>query len=192
MKMATPPTNPNNPSDKDHAYFRAVRFAAKAHHGQMRKLGNVPFIIHPIAVAAFLAEYYPKQEMIIAAILHDVVEDTPYKLTDIEQRFGSEVALLVDGVTEQNRSLPWKERKAAYFSRLQNAPIDVIRLSAADKYHNLVALGDFWKREGDAIFDHFNADKHQTVTKYQELIDFYKVKQIPWVDELQALLDRIR
>ena len=189
--MVTAPTIPPNPSDKDHVYFRAVRFAAQAHHGQMRKLGNIPFIVHPIAVAALLAEYYPEQEMIIAAILHDIVEDTPYNLTDIEQRFGPKVALLVDGVSEQDKSLSWKERKAAYFSRLQNAPIEVIRLSAADKYHNLVALMDFWKSDGDAIFDHFNADKQQTMTKYQELINFYKRKQIPWADELQTLLDRM-
>ena len=190
--MDTSPTFPTLPSDKDHAYFRAVRFAAQAHHGQIRKLGNIPFIIHPIAVAAFLAEYYPEQEMIIAAILHDVVEDTSYNLTDIEQRFGSEVALLVDGVSEQDKSLPWKERKAAYFSRLQNAPIEVIRLSAADKYHNLVALVDFWKNDKDAIFNHFNADKQQILAKYQELINFYTKKQIPWADELQMLLDQMK
>ncbi|MHA1674474.1 MAG: HD domain-containing protein [Promethearchaeota archaeon] len=189
--MATNPPIPTNPLDKDHVYFRAVLFAARAHHGQMRKLGNIPFIIHPMAVAAFLAEYYPKQELIIAAILHDVVEDTTYNLDDIEQRFGAKVAHLVDGVSEQDKALSWKERKAAYYTRLQNAPIDVIRLSAADKYHNLVALGDFWIKEGDAVFDHFNADKHQTVAKYQELIDFYKMKQITWADELQTLLDRM-
>ncbi|MHA1612479.1 MAG: HD domain-containing protein [Promethearchaeota archaeon] len=189
--MTTDPTIPTNLLDKDHVYFRAVLFASKAHHGQMRKLGNIPFIIHPMAVAAFLAEYYPEQKMIISAILHDVIEDTPYELTDIEQRFGSEVAHLVDGVSEQDKSLPWKERKKAYFEHLQNAQIDVIRLSAADKYHNLVSLGDFWNKDGDAIFDHFNADKNQTVAKYQELIDFYKMKQIPWADELQTLLDRM-
>jgi len=189
--MDAPPVIPTNPLEKDHIYFRAVRFASKAHHGQMRKLGDVPFILHPIAVAAFIAGYYPKQSLIIAAILHDVVEDTSLTLANIEQNFGQEVAHLVDGVSEQDKSLPWKNRKDAYYTRLQSAPIDVIRLSAADKYHNLVDLVEFWEKEGDSMFEHFNAGKQQSLAKYQKLISFYSEKKIPWANELQMLLDRL-
>lgn len=174
------------------SYLQAIQFASKNHATQYRKLGGEPFILHPISVAAILADYQFPKELIIAAILHDVVEDTPVTLQDVEKTFGKEVATLVDGVSEQDKSLPWEERKKAYFDRLQKASLDVIRLSAADKLHNLQDLVHYYKIHGDSIFEKFNAGKEKTLAKYQRLIDFYTSKGIPWSQELHTLLKEIR
>jgi len=77
----------------------AIDFAIKAHEGQFRKSGE-PYAVHPILVAAITAAISNDETMVIAALLHDVVEDTPYSLEDIKKRFGNEVALLVDGLTK--------------------------------------------------------------------------------------------
>ncbi|MGM0541882.1 MAG: HD domain-containing protein, partial [Pseudomonadota bacterium] len=77
----------------------AYEFGKLAHQGQTRKSGE-DYIWHPIAVAEILAEIQLDQESLIAAILHDVVEDTPYSKQDITDRFGESVAEIVDGVTK--------------------------------------------------------------------------------------------
>ena len=78
---------------------KAYEFGAAAHEGQSRKTGE-PYITHPVAVAQELAEMHLDSEAIMAAILHDTVEDTEATLDEIEERFGKEVALLVDGVSK--------------------------------------------------------------------------------------------
>ena len=78
---------------------RAYITADKAHEGQLRKSGE-PYITHPVAVAGILAELGLDRATIIAALLHDTVEDTPYNLAQLKSDFGDEVASLVDGVTK--------------------------------------------------------------------------------------------
>ena len=88
-----------HPSDDVTAISKAYETARKAHEGQTRKSGE-PYIIHPLCVASILAELELDKETIIAGLLHDVVEDTVMSLDDIREKFGDEVALLVDGVTK--------------------------------------------------------------------------------------------
>ena len=80
----------------------AYRMGARAHEGQTRKSGE-PYITHPVAVAGILADLRLDAEAVIAAILHDTIEDTPVKRADIAGAFGEEVAELVDGVTKLDR-----------------------------------------------------------------------------------------
>src|SRR5215468_10085952 len=81
---------------------KAYNFACQAHEGQKRKSGE-PYMIHCVAVAQTLAELRMDAQTISAALLHDVVEDTPITLEDIEKEFGIEVARLVDGVTKMEK-----------------------------------------------------------------------------------------
>ncbi len=92
--------------------FHAIEFAAKAHQGQFRKGTKIPYIIHPIGAAQILIEYGCSEEVIIAAILHDTVEDTKVTIQEIEKEFGKEVSKLVEHASElPQETHSWKERK---------------------------------------------------------------------------------
>jgi hypothetical protein len=116
--------------------LEALEFAAIAHKGQFRKFpANVPYISHLLAVAHILHAADYAEEVITAGLLHDVLEDTPFKAEDIQQRFGDRVLELVVGVTEQ-KSLPWAERKEKYLKQLETADMEIKAISAADLLSN--------------------------------------------------------
>lgn len=92
----------NHATSKVEDVERAFLIAEKAHEGQLRKSGQ-RYITHPIAVAQILADLGLSTETVIAALLHDTVEDTPYSLKELRHDFGDEVADLVDGVTKLDK-----------------------------------------------------------------------------------------
>ena len=123
---------------------RAGRFAAEAHAAQARQNGE-PYIIHPVAVAEILAGYRLDSATIATALLHDVVEDTPHGLPEIERRFGAEVARLVDGVTKLSRIEVQSERtkQAENLRKLLLAlseDLRVLLVKLADRLHNMRTL----------------------------------------------------
>jgi len=123
----------------------AYEFGAAAHAGQSRKTGEA-YITHPVAVAQELAEMRLDAQAITAAILHDTVEDTSVSLEDIEKQFGSEVALLVDGVSklDQIEFRSRAEAQAESFRKMMLAMIEDIRVilvKLADRLHNMQTLG---------------------------------------------------
>ncbi|SFB05290.1 HD domain-containing protein [Lentibacillus halodurans] len=134
----------------------AKHFAAKAHEGQTRKSSNDPYITHPIRVAEQLEEAGFSDEIICAGYLHDVVEDTPYEIEDIEEAFGIRVAGLVSAHTE-DKSKTWQERKQHTIDTVKYAAKEVKYLIVADKLDNLLSMEKEYKRQGDALWDNFNA-----------------------------------
>jgi RelA/SpoT family (p)ppGpp synthetase len=123
----------------------AYEFGAQAHRGQKRLSGE-PYISHPVAAANILGELHLDAETLIAAILHDVIEDTPTAKTEISNRFGSEVAELVDGVTklDQIHFKSQKEAQAESFRKMLLAmvrDIRVVLVKLADRTHNMRTLG---------------------------------------------------
>ena len=123
----------------------AYEFGAQAHRGQKRLSGE-PYISHPVAAANILGELHLDAETLIAAILHDVIEDTPTAKTEIANRFGSEVAELVDGVTklDQIHFKSQKEAQAESFRKMLLAmvrDIRVVLVKLADRTHNMRTLG---------------------------------------------------
>jgi GTP diphosphokinase / guanosine-3',5'-bis(diphosphate) 3'-diphosphatase len=120
---------------------RAHEFAAKAHQGQQRRTGD-PYITHPVAVAEILAGLHLDAGSIKAALLHDVVEDTPSTLAEIESQFGVDVALLVDGVSKIDhlRFDSLAEAQAESFRKMLLAmakDLRVILVKLADRTHNM-------------------------------------------------------
>jgi len=123
----------------------AYDFAASAHSGQRRRSGE-PYITHPVAVADLLADLRLDSQTLIAAILHDVMEDTPTLKDEITERFGGEVADLVDGVSklDQIQFKSRKEAQAESFRKMLLAmvrDIRVIMVKLADRTHNMRTLG---------------------------------------------------
>ncbi len=125
--------------------YQAYLFGAEAHDGQHRASGE-PYIYHPLAVARILAEMHMDQKSIISAILHDVIEDTRFAKEQVENRFGAEVAELVDGVSKlTNIEFSSKaEAQAENFRKMMLAmvkDIRVILIKLADRLHNMRTLG---------------------------------------------------
>ncbi len=132
------------PPDQVERVREAFEYAETAHKGQKRKSGEA-FITHPIAVADILADLHLDGATIAAAILHDVVEDTPSSMAEVEQKFGKEVAEIVDGVTklDQVQFKSRKEAQAESFRKMILAmvrDIRVIMVKLADRTHNMRTL----------------------------------------------------
>ena len=133
------------PDDQVSEVRRAYVFGAEMHAGQSRSSGE-PYIYHPLAVARILAEMRLDHVTLIAAILHDVIEDTTVSKEEIERQFGKEVAQLVDGVSkiEKIEGMSRQERQAESFRKLLLAMTDdlrVILVKLADRLHNMRTLG---------------------------------------------------
>lgn len=123
----------------------AFVFGANAHLGQARQSGE-PYISHPLAVAEILAGLHMDEATLVASILHDVIEDTAVAREEIVQRFGEEVARLVDGVSKltQIRFKSKAEAQAANFRKMMMAMVEdvrVILIKLADRLHNMRTLG---------------------------------------------------
>ncbi len=129
-----------------------IEFVIKAHHNQFRKSGE-PYVTHPILVAAITAAITEDEDMTIAALLHDVVEDTNYKLEDIQKNFGDRVALLVEGLTKidelREDELPSSKSdekliKAALTFRkmllISIKDLSVLVIKLCDRVHNMMTL----------------------------------------------------
>ena len=120
----------------------ACDYADLAHEGITRKSGE-PYILHPIAVSCILAHMRLDTETLMAALLHDVIEDTYFNKDDISETFGFTVAELVDGVTKLSHSSDKEYNKAASFRKILQATLQdprVIIVKLADRYHNMTTL----------------------------------------------------
>lgn len=120
----------------------ACDYAEHAHDGVTRKSGE-PYVLHPIAVSCILAHMRLDADTLIAALLHDVIEDTDYSKDDITEKFGRTVAELVDGVTKLSHSSDKEYNKAASFRKILQATLQdprVIIVKLADRYHNMTTL----------------------------------------------------
>ena len=121
---------------------RAYLIAEKAHGNQTRKSGD-PYITHPVAVATILAEIGMTEPTVCAALLHDTVEDTHYKLMELRQDFGEEVALLVDGVTKLDKVKYGDTAQAETIRKMivaMSRDIRVLVIKLADRLHNMRTL----------------------------------------------------
>ena len=141
-----------------HPLHRAIRFAEQAHRGQKRKGSDVDYIVHPMEVLQLLTQMGASQELQIAGVLHDTVEDTDVTIEEIRAAFGDRVAALVGSHTE-DKTKSWRERKQATLDELKAAERDVKLLIMADKVSNLRSMLWDYGQLGEALWDRFNAPK---------------------------------
>ena len=134
---------------------KAIEFAAIAHRGQVRKGTTIPYITHLFSVALLLQKMDCEDDIVVAGILHDIVEDTEYTLSDVEERFGKRVADIVKGCSEPSKDASWETRKKHTIEYLKNASYEIKVVVCADKLHNLRSLREKIEQHGDAFWQHF-------------------------------------
>lgn len=141
---------------------KAIEFASRAHDGMIRKKDKTPYILHPLEAAVIVGSMTDNRDVISAAVLHDVVEDTSITIEGIEENFGSRVRALVESETEDKRAdLPpedtWRIRKEESLQELANSgDTDVLMLWIGDKLSNMRSFYRIWKAEGESMWQSFN------------------------------------
>ena len=149
---------------------RAIALAIRAHEGQSRKDGQLPYVVHPVTVALILSRYTGDEDTIIAGLLHDVLEDTPVTADEIERAFGDKVRDTVLDVTEPDLpGLSWETRKARYLRRLQAAPRPSLLVAGADKTANLISMIAAYATTGDALWERFHAPPAVKLAFYRQV-----------------------
>jgi len=156
-------------------FQKALLFAAQKHSGQARKASTIPYMAHLMAVASLVLEAGGDQDLAIAGLLHDVVEDCGGEkmLEEVQRRFGARVATIVDGCTDAY-VIPkpaWRDRKRAYISRLKNEDSDTRLVSAADKLNNLRSILSDYREIGESVWSRFHGGRDGTVWYYRTLLD---------------------
>lgn len=178
-------------------YSKALALAARAHEGQVRKGTSIPYITHPVAVAALVAQYGGDEDQQIAALLHDVLEDGGVHFAaEIEAEFGPRVLAIVQGCTDgtpdaAGKKAPWRERKEAYLSHLGEAGEDVWLVSGCDKLNNARAILEDLQTIGVAVFDRFTAKREGTLWYYRSLSQVFTDAEAPMCEELSETVGRI-
>ena len=156
-------------------FLRAFQFAAEKHAGQTRKASTIPYVAHLMGVASLVLEAGGDEDLAIAALLHDVVEDCggAPMLREIRRRFGGRVAKVVDGCTDAdtNPKPPWRERKENYLYHLRKADADTRLVSAADTLNNVRSILTDYREVGEAIWGRFNGRREGTLWYYRALLD---------------------
>lgn len=170
-----PPGNQKHSVKLGPRFLRAFAFAAEKHSGQTRKASTIPYIAHLMGVASLVLEFGGDEDMAIAALLHDVVEDCGgvLMLKEVEGRFGSRVAKIVDGCTDSftDPKPPWRERKESYLRHLKSADPETRMVSAADKLNNVRSILSDYREVGEAIWARFAGGRAGTLWYYRSLLE---------------------
>ena len=138
-----------------------LRFAITAHQGVERRGKSYPYIVHPIEAVAIVATITNDQELLAAAALHDVVEDTEYTIEDIRDKFGDRIAELVEQESDlvidgKSESETWIQRKEFAINRLKNLSYDAKVVAIGDKLSNARAMLYDYEDVGEKLWDKFH------------------------------------
>lgn len=178
-------------------FQEALGFAAELHRTQTRKASQVPYVGHLLSVAGLVIEADGAETEAIAALLHDAAEDQggDVALTEIEERFGPEVAAIVEECSDTvvTPKPPWRERKQSYIEHLKTASDSTIRVSMADKLDNARAILRDLRRFGPKVWQRFNTDDpHEHLWYYRSLLEVYRRRSDSWlVDELSRVVETL-
>jgi (p)ppGpp synthase/HD superfamily hydrolase len=146
----------------------AIIFATCKHDGQKRKGTDIPYISHPMEVMQILIESHCRENVIIAGILHDTLEDTKTTPDEILSIFGEEVLMLVSAESE-DKTKTWRERKQATIDSLTDASADARMICLADKLSNLRSMAADKRAIGEKLWERFNACKDDIEWYYRQI-----------------------
>jgi (p)ppGpp synthase/HD superfamily hydrolase len=170
-------------------------FAAEKHAGQTRKASSIPYIAHLMGVASVVLEFGGDEDMAIAALLHDIVEDCGgvSMLQEVRSLFGERVASIVDGCTDaySTPKPPWKQRKDDYLRHVKSADADTRLVSAADKLNNVRSIVSDYREVGESIWERFNGGREGTLWYYRELLKEFAHKPNRLVREFEIAVHEL-
>lgn len=175
-------------------FERALEFAMRAHKGQVRKGSSLPYIVHPIETALIAMTLTRDQDIIIASLFHDIIEDTRYSAKDIEDRFGSRIAHLVQMESENKRkgqdaSETWKLRKQEFIDGLDDKSKEEKIIALADKLSNMRATRQGYLKNDEKFWERFHQkDKNMHGWYYRTVAD--KLREFEDTDAWKEL-DRL-
>lgn len=157
-------------------FDQALQCATDQHRQQVMKGSDIPYMAHILGVAGITALYGGTEDEIIAALLHDTVEDTDLTLDDIDRQFGANVAEIVAGCTDTDRhpKPPWRKRKEEHISAVCSASDSVRLVYAADKLQNARAMLKDYRVVGERLWGRFNGGKAGTFWYYRAMIDVFR------------------
>ena len=171
---------------------KALRIMLSAHGQQKRKADDSLYVIHPLMVAKKLARFGFGDEVIVAAMVHDVLEDTDYSEKKLRQELGDKVVDIIMPLTE-NKSLEWEERKKKYIEAVRNAGPETKAVSIADKIHNLGSIIATHKEMGANIWTKFNRGKEQKMWFEWEMLKMFQATwESPMIAEYEKLLKEVK
>src|SRR5579862_6084426 len=200
----------NNTGESNSVHFtekltRAVDYARHLHI-ERRKGTGIPYLAHLFGVASLvmgeagLTDFPVTEDMVIAALLHDAVEDhggAP-RLEDIRQNFGANVARMVEGLSDSlaedpNAKHPWEQRKQSYIDRLNSEPADVRLISAADKLYNARSILEDYRLIGPEVWRRFKRGRNLQIWYYDTILEVFKsAGKARIVDELDRVVAELK
>jgi len=177
-------------------FAQALAYAYRLHALQRRKGTNKPYIGHLMSVASVVIAYGGDEEMAIAALLHDAVEDQGglKRLREIRKKFGQRVARIVGGCTDSysEPKPPWLVRKRSYIATVVMEDADTRMVSAADKLSNARDILQDVRADGDRTFERFQGKKKGTLWYYRTLVaEFRRAGSNPLVEELDRVVTEL-
>jgi (p)ppGpp synthase/HD superfamily hydrolase len=171
---------------------KALQVAAVAHDGQYRKNSKIPYISHPMAVGMILQKAGYRDELVAAGILHDTVEDTDLSLAYIEREFGEEIAEIVEGCSEPDKSLTWEERKEHTIEYLKTAREEIRIVASADKLHNVRTILNDVEQDGESVWDRFKRGRDQQEWYYRNVVESLgHLSDFQLLEELKLEVERL-
>ena len=166
-------------------FQKAMAYATELHKDQTRKSTAITYICHPFGVASLVLEAGGDEDQAIAALLHDIPEDCggEPRLKEISEMFGSRVEKIVRGcsdslVEDPEEKAPWKERKEVHINHLNDADLDTLTVTAADKAHNARSIATDLQNQGPSLWNRFNADRASIIWYYESVYTVLQAKGV--------------
>jgi (p)ppGpp synthase/HD superfamily hydrolase len=201
-RMAMTETNSlPDPTFLTSRFEAAVIYALHVHGGQTRKGTSIPYVSHLLSVAGLVLEQKGADEdLAIAALLHDAVEDQggTERLADIRGRFGDRVAAIVKSCGDSETSSraekkPWRARKECYLDHLRIQPDEgALLVSAADKLHNARAILADYRTHGEQLWSRFNSGRDDQLWYHRSLVEIFQQRRVPLAEELGRVVGELQ
>ncbi len=158
---------------------KAIRIATITHQEQKRKGSDTPYIIHPYSVMCIAANATQDEDILIACLFHDILEDVPdkYPRERMVKDFGERVAIIVDGVTKDITLPDWQGRADAYLEHLEHKASDEsLIVSCADKTHNLMSMLTDYAEVGDELWKCFKVGAERQLWWYEKVLEVIRLR----------------